>query len=38
MKYTSDNDDEQIASGQAAVSVAIIGLIIAIILTIIKYA
>lgn len=38
MKYTSNNDDEQVASGQAAISVAIIGLVVAIILIIIKHA
>ena len=36
MKYSPNNDDEQLASGQAAVAFAIVGIILAIIMIVIK--
>jgi hypothetical protein len=36
MKYSSNNDDEQIASGNAALAFVIIGLIFSVVMIIIK--
>jgi hypothetical protein len=36
MKYSPNNDDEQLASGQAAMAFVIVGIILAIIMIVIK--